>query len=103
MNIDIFTQILLVTSVFLAAFNGFLFLRLKKNKKDKVDFSILDRKISLLKKEIEVLEKKDRLQEEQIIALTSSVVSFEKILSALISSSSSSFGGGFGSGDDNIH
>ena len=103
MNIDIFTQILLVASIFLAAFNGFLFLGLKKSRKDKVDFSILDRKISLLKKEIEVLEKKDRLQEEQIIALTSSVVSFEKILSALISSSSSSFGGSFGPGDDNIH
>lgn len=103
MNIDIFTQILLMASIFLSVFNGFLFLKLKKNRKDKVDFSVLDRKISLLKKEIDILEKKDKLQEEQIIALTSSVVSFEKILSALITSSGSSFGGGFGPGDDNIH
>lgn len=103
MNIDLFYTILLLTALILSAANIYLFILRKRLKERELDASMISQKIMLLQREIVILEKKNDLMENQMANLTASMVSYEKVLTTLLTSQGGPFGGGFDPGDGNIH
>ena len=102
----IFSSVLFFVAIILSALNMHFFLSRKKEREKKValETAITNEKILLVKKEIRILERRIALQDEQITQLASSLVSFEKVLTTLLSSYTNGFGGGgFGPGDGNVH
>ena len=104
--LSIISIVLFFVAFALSGFNMYtIFSRKKEKDKEKgLESVILNEKILLLRKEIRVLEKRIAIQDEQTAQLTSSLVSFEKVLTTLLSTYTNGFGGGGGGfGDGNIH
>ena len=102
MNLELFYIFALFALCLSFSFNIYLLYHKRQQSlaDDKQNFY---ERLSILKKEILILEKRLAIQEKQLANLASSLVSFEKVLTTLLTAKSSPFGGGFGPDDGTIH
>ena len=97
MQLEIVFIILGVLLAITSVFNAAILIMLQRQREQ--ELSVVEQKMKLISKEQSVLEKRLKLQSDQIASMATSIVSFEKVLSALLAS----YGGGFGPDDGNIH
>lgn len=88
MNIDLFYTSLLLGALVLSIVNIYLYMFRKRQKTHRLNSDITNQKLLLLKKEISLLEKRNNMMEEQIANIATSLVTYEKVLTTLITATS---------------
>ena len=90
MNIDLFYTALLIGALVLPAFVVYLYMLRKQLSKQQVaskqqlDNDLIKQKLIILSKELALLEKRNKMMEDQILNMTASLVSYEKVLTTLL-------------------
>tara|TARA_B100000131_G_C17927629_1_gene536938 strand:- start:246 stop:548 length:303 start_codon:yes stop_codon:yes gene_type:complete len=88
MNIDLFYTSLLLAALVLSIVNIYLYMFRKRQKTHLLNSDITNQKLLILKKEISLLEKRNNMMEERIANIATSLVTYEKVLTTLITASS---------------